>query len=97
MFPEEEIRLGLGALKGGGQDVFLPKLGSVLIVMQQVIGTFFFRFGWRGRGDQEEYWYREARLYCFSGDVFTCHGLQAIMRLLGLVIVFFDEDRFFFI
>ncbi|CAE7707514.1 unnamed protein product [Symbiodinium pilosum] len=37
-------------------------------------GTFFFRFGWRGRGDQEEYWYREA-----------------IMRLLGLVIAFFDE------
>ncbi|CAE7514041.1 RPL37A [Symbiodinium natans] len=37
-------------------------------------GTFFFRFGWRGRGDQEEHWYREA-----------------IMRLLGLVITFFDE------
>jgi len=23
-------------------------------------GTFFFRFGWRGRGDQEDHWYREA-------------------------------------
>ncbi|CAK9014604.1 U4/U6.U5 tri-snRNP-associated protein 1 (SNU66 homolog) (hSnu66) (Squamous cell carcinoma antigen recognized by T-cells 1) (SART-1) (hSART-1) (U4/U6.U5 tri-snRNP-associated 110 kDa protein) (allergen Hom s 1) [Durusdinium trenchii] len=37
-------------------------------------GTFFFRFGWRGRGVQEEHWYREA-----------------IMRLLGLVLAYFDE------
>lgn len=30
--------------------------------MLQEGGTFFFRFGWRGRGDQEEHWYREAIL-----------------------------------
>eukprot|EP00439_Symbiodinium_sp_Y106_P041294 s5098_g5.t1 len=42
--------------------------------MHLALCTFFFRFGWRGRGDQEEHWYREA-----------------ILRLLGLVIAFFQE------
>lgn len=29
-------------------------------VFGHMAGTFFFRFGWRGRGVQEEHWYREA-------------------------------------
>jgi len=29
-------------------------------------GTFFFRFGWRGRGSHEEHWYREATMRLFA-------------------------------
>jgi len=29
-------------------------------------GTFFFRFGWRGKGSHEEWWYREATMRLLS-------------------------------
>lgn len=57
-----------GAAKVGVQAAHAA-LGIWAITLQEVMlacgslrdgGTFFFRFGWRGRGATEEYWYREA-------------------------------------
>lgn len=58
--PEAET-VGVGAACG--------PLGIWALTFQEIMlglgmlkagGTFFFRFGWRGRGVQEEHWYREA-------------------------------------
>jgi len=44
-------------------------------------GTFFFRFGWRGKGAQEETWYREA----------TCRLLALILTHFSEVLPFKSE------
>eukprot|EP00971_Amphidinium_carterae_P261839 5194015-Amphidinium_carterae.2 len=47
----KELMLGFGSLREGHHAAQLrTRLG----------GTFFFRFGWRGNGDSEEFWYLEA-------------------------------------
>jgi len=63
-----------GAVAAGVQAV-CTALGIWALTLQQLLlgfgrlnagGTFFFRFGWRGRGASEEPWYREATVRLFA-------------------------------
>ncbi|CAJ1351402.1 unnamed protein product [Effrenium voratum] len=72
---EESEAVGVGAACGT-LGIWALTFKEIMLGLGKlnVGGTFFFRFGWRGRGAQEENWYREA-----------------IMRLLGLILVVFDQ------
>lgn len=61
--------------ENAGVQASLPVLGIWALTLQEILlglenlatgGTFVFRFGWRGRGANEEPWYREATHLLFA-------------------------------
>merc|ERR1712217_275217 len=66
---------GTGASKAAGVQATCTVLGIWALTLQEMLlglgrlragGTFFFRFGWRGRGVNEEEWYRQATIRLFA-------------------------------
>mmetsp|Transcript_71727 Transcript_71727/g.214132 ORF Transcript_71727/g.214132 Transcript_71727/m.214132 type:complete len:398 (-) Transcript_71727:102-1295(-) len=73
--PQGGSGVGVPVAAGAGVGAACGVLGIWALTLQEVLlglgrlragGTFFFRFGWRGRGHSEEQWYREATVWLLA-------------------------------